>query len=117
MSLMPTSRQSWVFSFLRPLVVVLVVMLAVAWICTLVFYVRPAWFSGIVSYGIYWRYAMHPTVDYALVGLSVAIGIVAMVGECIAKQSHGRLRSIVALVCAIFGVVTALVIPILEPAW
>ena len=112
---MPTSGSSWVFSFFRPLAVVCVVVLVVAWFCTLAFYIRPAWLSGIASYGIYWRYAMPSTVHYVLVGLSVAICVFALVGECIEKQSHGR--RIVALVCASVGLITAIVIPILEPAW
>jgi hypothetical protein len=116
MWLMPTARPSWVFSFFRPLVVVGVVVLVVTWFCTLAFYVRPAWLSGIASYGIYWRHAMPPTVHYVLVGLWVAMCVFAGVGECIARQAHGRLR-IVALVCAIVGLITAMVIPILEPAW
>jgi hypothetical protein len=113
---MPTSRQNWVFSVLRPLIVVCVVVLVVAWFCTLAFYVRPAWLSGIASYGIYWRYAMPTTVHYLLVGLSVAICAFAVAGEFMEKKSHGRLR-IVAVVCVIVGLITAIVIPILEPAW
>jgi hypothetical protein len=68
------------------------------------------------SYGIYWRYAMRPTVLHLLPGLSIAICVFALVGECLEKQSHGGFRK-VGLVCAIVGLITALVIPILEPAW
>jgi len=56
------------------------------------------------------------TMHYMIVGLSVAVCAFAMVGEFIAKQSHGRLR-LVAVVCAIVGLITAILIPILEPAW
>jgi hypothetical protein len=114
MPLMPTSKSSCVFSIFRPLVVLCVVVLVLAWFCTLAFYVRAAWLIGIASYGIYWRYVMPATVD-VLVGLSVAICAFAVIAEALEKP-QGRLR-IVALVCAILGLITAILIPILEPAW
>ena len=116
MSLTPTSRQSWFFSLFRAVVIVFIVVLVAAWICTFAFYVRPAWLRGIASYGIYWRYSVDVTVHYVILGLSIATGVLAVIGERLEKQSHARFR-IVALVCAIVGLITAMVIPMLEPMW
>ena len=113
---LPTSRQNWIFSILRSLIVVSVFVLVLAWFCALAFYVRPAWLRGIASYGIYWRYAMPLTVHYVIVGLSVAVCAFAIVDELIAKQSRRWLR-VVAVVCVIVGLITTVLIPILEPAW
>ena len=106
-----TPKWGWAFSFLRALVLVCVVVLGTAWVCTVAFYVRPAWLRTTASYGIYWNHAMPAIVLYVLPALSIAICVFA----CLEKQSHRRFR-IMALGCAIVGLITAMVIPILEPA-
>lgn len=110
------SSPSLVFSFLRPLVFSCAVIIVAAWICTIAFYVRPGWLGALASYGIYWEYAAGPTTFYVLPGLSIATGVCAVIGTRLKNHSTSRLCA-VALACAIIGLVTTLVIPILEPAW
>jgi len=104
MSLIPTSRHGWILSLLRPLFTACAFILA----ATLVW--------GSVFDGIYWRYARAPLVYELLPWLAIALLSVCIVGELLEKAAHRRFR-VVASIIGIVAMITALVAPILEPAY
>jgi len=104
MSLIPASRHGWVLSFLRPLFIGCVAVLVTIFI----------W--GNAFDGIYWRYVRAPVAYSLLPWLAIALLSVCLVGELLEKDAHRRFR-VVASIIAIVAMITALVAPILEPAY